>query len=139
MLARDGVCSVLNNGGRGTIIGKSEALRITSAAHAFSEPIMADIFISYKREDRDRVEPFAQALEHEGFSVWWDPELLIGHSYSSSIRAELGEAREPQRRRGHQGSTRLLRRSRATCRERRKISVADRVNDDTSRKEQHNA
>ena len=52
-----------------------------------------DIFISYKREDRDRVEPFATALEREGFSVWWDPELPIGHSYSSSIRRQLSEAR----------------------------------------------
>lgn len=53
---------------------------------------MGDIFISYKREDRDRVQPFAQALESEGFSIWWDPELPIGHSYSSSIRTQLNEA-----------------------------------------------
>ena len=54
---------------------------------------MADIFISYKREDRERVEPLAQALEREGFSVWWDPELPIGQSYSSSIHTELNAAR----------------------------------------------
>jgi hypothetical protein len=54
---------------------------------------MADIFISYKREDRDRVEPLARALEREAFSVWWDPELPIGQSYASSIRAALNEAR----------------------------------------------
>jgi len=54
---------------------------------------MADIFISYKREDRDRVEPFAHALEHEGFSVWWDADLLIGSSYASSIKSQLNEAR----------------------------------------------
>src|SRR5262245_12138130 len=57
------------------------------------EPWMADIFISYKREDRDRVEPFAHALEREGFSVWWDADLLIGSSYSSSIKSQLNEAR----------------------------------------------
>ena len=34
---------------------------------------MADIFVAYKREERDRVEPVARALEREGFSVWWDP------------------------------------------------------------------
>ena len=50
---------------------------------------MADIFVSYKREDRDRVEPLARALESEGFSVWWDPELPIGQSYASSIRSAL--------------------------------------------------
>ena len=53
---------------------------------------MADIFVSYKREDRDRVEPLARALEREGFSVWWDPELSIGQSYASSIRTALNEA-----------------------------------------------
>ena len=53
---------------------------------------MADIFVSYKREDRDRVEPLARALESEGFSVWWDPELPIGQSYASSIRTALNEA-----------------------------------------------
>jgi hypothetical protein len=30
---------------------------------------MADVFISYAREDRDLVEPLAQALEAAGFSV----------------------------------------------------------------------
>jgi hypothetical protein len=54
---------------------------------------MSDIFVSYKREDRDLVEPLARALEGEGFSVWWDPELPIGQSYASSIRSELSEAR----------------------------------------------
>lgn len=54
---------------------------------------MSDIFVSYKREDRDRVEQLARALESEGFSVWWDPELPIGQSYASSIRSELSAAR----------------------------------------------
>src|SRR5688500_13064442 len=54
---------------------------------------MSDIFVSYKREDRDRVEQLARALEGQGFSVWWDPELPIGQSYASSIRSELSEAR----------------------------------------------
>ena len=38
------------------------------------------------------MQPFAQALETEGFSVWWDAELPIGQSYSSSIRTQLNEA-----------------------------------------------
>ena len=38
------------------------------------------------------MEQFARALESEGFSVWWDAELPIGRSYSSSIRIELNEA-----------------------------------------------
>jgi hypothetical protein len=33
---------------------------------------MSDIFISYAREDRPRVERLAAALEQCGWSVWWD-------------------------------------------------------------------
>ena len=33
---------------------------------------MADIFISYSRDDRPRVEPLAEALVSAGYSVWWD-------------------------------------------------------------------
>ncbi|MGH1480226.1 MAG: TIR domain-containing protein [Geminicoccales bacterium] len=36
---------------------------------------MADIFISYSRDDRARVESIAKAFEAEGFSVWWVPEI----------------------------------------------------------------
>jgi hypothetical protein len=54
---------------------------------------MADIFISYKRDDADRVKQLAVALEAEGFSVWWDPALPIGHTYSSSIHSQLTTAK----------------------------------------------
>ena len=54
---------------------------------------MADIFISYKREDAERVQQLAVALETEGFSVWWDPALPIGHTYSSSIHTQLTTAK----------------------------------------------
>jgi hypothetical protein len=50
---------------------------------------MADVFLSYKREDRARVGLIAKTLETEGFSVWWDPEIPLGESYSASIRREL--------------------------------------------------
>lgn len=53
---------------------------------------MADVFISYKREDKARVAPIAKALEEEGFSVWWDPEIPLGESYAVSIRRELEAA-----------------------------------------------
>jgi hypothetical protein len=33
---------------------------------------MAAIFISYSRNDRDRVQPIAQALEQQRFEIWWD-------------------------------------------------------------------
>jgi hypothetical protein len=36
---------------------------------------MARIFLSYKREERDRVRAIAAALEAKGHRVWWDPHL----------------------------------------------------------------
>lgn len=36
---------------------------------------MADVFLSYKREDRLRAEPIVQALRAGGLSVWWDQAL----------------------------------------------------------------
>jgi hypothetical protein len=54
---------------------------------------MADIFISYKRDDAERVQQLAVALETEGFSVWWDPALVIGQTYSSAIHTQLTTAK----------------------------------------------
>jgi hypothetical protein len=54
---------------------------------------MADIFLSYKREDRAQVAPLTAALEAEGFDVWWDPELPLGQSYAASIARELAAAK----------------------------------------------
>ena len=42
---------------------------------------MADIFISYKREERESARRVAEALEAYGFSVWWDGDLLPGEQY----------------------------------------------------------
>ena len=39
---------------------------------------MADVFISYASEDRDRVRPLAEALLSRGFNVWWDRSLSAG-------------------------------------------------------------
>ena len=33
---------------------------------------MADIFVSYASDDRDRVQSLVEALEAEGWTVWWD-------------------------------------------------------------------
>lgn len=50
---------------------------------------MADIFISYAREDRQWVEKLADQLQAEGFSVWWDWDLLVGKRYRETIDNEL--------------------------------------------------
>ena len=36
---------------------------------------MADIFISYAREDREAVEKLAGLIEAAGLSCWWDRQL----------------------------------------------------------------
>ncbi len=46
---------------------------------------MSDIFVSYAREDRDRVEPLVHMLESLGLKVWWDRELHAGDSFEDAI------------------------------------------------------
>lgn len=53
---------------------------------------MANVFISYARRDRERVLAFASALEHEGLSVWWDPNLVPGKRFRDIIERELSAA-----------------------------------------------
>jgi methylmalonyl-CoA mutase cobalamin-binding subunit len=53
---------------------------------------MADIFISYKSEDRTRARLVAEALQTEGFDVWYDPSLQAGEDYQEVIDRELRTA-----------------------------------------------
>jgi hypothetical protein len=53
---------------------------------------MADIFLSYKSEDRDQTGVIAAALQAEGFTVWWDPVLRTGETYDETIERELRAA-----------------------------------------------
>ncbi len=54
---------------------------------------MSDIFISYKREDRNRAKPLAETLEKTGWSVWWDPQLRSGEHFDDVIERELKSAK----------------------------------------------
>lgn len=54
---------------------------------------MADIFISYARPDRDKIEKLAAALEAEGYSVWWDREISGGAEFAQVIERELDAAK----------------------------------------------
>lgn len=54
---------------------------------------MADVFISYAREDRDWVERLADVLERAGLSVWWDSRQRYGKSFEAQIVEELGLAK----------------------------------------------
>ena len=54
---------------------------------------MADIFVSYKAEDRTRVAPLVRALESDGFSVWWDAHIGGGDEWRETIQEQLESAR----------------------------------------------
>jgi adenylate cyclase len=54
---------------------------------------VADLFVSYARADRARVAPLVAALEAEGWSVWWDPEISPGQEFDRLISQELEKAR----------------------------------------------
>ena len=54
---------------------------------------MADIVLSYARDDRRQAESVADALERSGWSVWWDHAILPGTNYRQVIEAQLSAAR----------------------------------------------
>jgi sulfatase modifying factor 1 len=53
---------------------------------------MADIFLSYASEDRDRVEPLVEALQTEGWDVWWDQNMHAGRRLDKVIDEALQSA-----------------------------------------------
>src|SRR5436309_2396183 len=55
--------------------------------------LMSDVFVSYKAEDRRRIKPLVEALEADGYSVWWDEQIGGGTAWRHSIEAELNAAK----------------------------------------------
>jgi TolB-like protein/Flp pilus assembly protein TadD len=53
---------------------------------------MADVFISYATEDRERAKPIVEVIEKAGFSVWWDRRIGLGSSFDREIERELDSA-----------------------------------------------
>ena len=54
---------------------------------------MAEIFVSYASENRERARALAQVLGARGWSVWWDREIPLGKSFDDVIEKALGEAK----------------------------------------------
>jgi len=54
---------------------------------------MGEIFISYANEDRKRAKTLAEALEREGWSVWWDRRILPGKTFDEVIDTALAGAK----------------------------------------------
>lgn len=54
---------------------------------------MADIFVSYAREDREAIRTLAAHLAQGGWSVWWDRHILAGKDFDDVLQCELDKAR----------------------------------------------
>jgi adenylate cyclase len=54
---------------------------------------MADIFLSYSSEDRERVRPIRDALVQRGFSVFWDLDDSANVVWDSQILNYLNESK----------------------------------------------
>ena len=54
---------------------------------------MADIFLSYNREDQATADEFVRGFEDAGLSVWWDRRLRAGEAYDEVTENALREAR----------------------------------------------
>jgi len=55
---------------------------------------MADVFISYKRTERDRVNRVAELLRGEGLDVWFDAKLSVGSNegFDAEVEREVTSA-----------------------------------------------
>jgi TolB-like protein len=54
---------------------------------------LADIFLSYGRNDVATARRFAEGFEREGFSVWWDATLRSGEAFDQAIERALKSAK----------------------------------------------
>jgi TIR domain len=54
---------------------------------------MADLFVSYSREDKARAAEVVRLLEDYGWDVFWDQETRAGELWPKVLEEELGKAR----------------------------------------------
>ena len=54
---------------------------------------MSDVFVSYAREDKEPARTVADALAHQGFSIWFDEKTTPGKAWDEVIGRELDNAR----------------------------------------------
>jgi DNA-binding response OmpR family regulator len=52
-----------------------------------------DLFLSYSRQDRAKIEVLAKVLQQMGWTVWWDRHIKSGTSYDKMIEQALTGAK----------------------------------------------
>lgn len=52
-----------------------------------------DVFVSYKKSDRDRVRPLVEHLRAAGLEVWWDEGIAPSMSWRAEIAKQLAAAK----------------------------------------------
>jgi hypothetical protein len=50
---------------------------------------LAEVFISYSRDDRKKVADLVERLQKSGVSVWWDPELSPGSQWTTEVENRI--------------------------------------------------
>jgi len=53
---------------------------------------MSQVFVSYKRAEKERVKPIVDLLEAQGWSVWWDRKIPPGMTFEKFIEESIAEA-----------------------------------------------
>ena len=70
---------------------------VSAAVNRVAAPVRArppvDVFVSYKREEREHVEPLVRALGEMAITVWFDAQLQPGRSFTDEICEELDGCR----------------------------------------------
>ena len=54
---------------------------------------MHDIFISYAKVDHEIARTIAEALNQEGFKVWWDVDIPTGSTFDAAIEQAVADAK----------------------------------------------
>lgn len=70
-----------------------QVFEVKNGSDKKASPSISDIFISYKREEQPIARKLADALEGQGWSVWWDPKLRAGEHFDDVIEKALNEAK----------------------------------------------
>ncbi len=54
---------------------------------------MSHVFISYDREDRDKVSAIVDGLKAEDVAFWWDKDIPEGQNFSTEIEDKIDQAK----------------------------------------------